>query len=87
MLIPFGFNLLLELTFVLIVQCKSDVLPVQLRSMIIQEYDNILQSLIQADQIFSEAVSVQPEQPEVLQTINTKDFSNYFGFKRRKLNL
>lgn len=58
MVIPFGFNLLLELTFVLIVQCKSDVLPVQLRSMIIIEYDNILQSLVKADQIFTEKVSV-----------------------------
>ena len=52
-IIPFGFNLLLELTFVLIVQCKSDVLPLQLRSMIIIEYGHILQSLVKADQIFT----------------------------------
>jgi len=52
LIIPFGFNLLLELTYVFIVHSKSDVLPVQLRAMIIGEYDNILNSLVQADSLF-----------------------------------
>ena len=52
LIIPFGFNLLLELTYVFIVHCKSDVLPVQLRAMIIGEYHNILNSLVQADSLF-----------------------------------
>ena len=49
LLIPFGFNLLLELAFILVVHCKGDVLPVQLKSMIIVEFNNILTSLVQSD--------------------------------------
>jgi hypothetical protein len=35
---PFGLNLLLEFSFIFIVLCKSDVVPTQLKSMVIHEY-------------------------------------------------
>lgn len=54
LLIPFGLNLLLELTFIFIVQCNSEVLPIQLRTHILDEYSKIMKSLVQSDQIFQD---------------------------------
>ena len=58
LIIPFGFNLLLELTYVFIAHCKSDVLPIQLRTMIIKEYQIILKSLVSADSLFSNEIKL-----------------------------
>lgn len=51
--LTFGFNLLLELSYIFIVTCKSeDVLPTELRQMIVQEYSSIMRALICSDRIF-----------------------------------
>ena len=78
-LVPFGFNLLLEMTFVLIAQCKTDVMPYELRYLILEEYRNILSSLVKADLIFNEKV-LKPlrENNGCFQKINQDDFNQYF---------
>ena len=58
LLLPFGFNLLLELTYLFLLQCKSDVIPSMLRQMIIQEFMLILDSLVKAESLFQEEVQV-----------------------------
>jgi hypothetical protein len=57
-LLPFGFNLLLELTYLFIVQCKSEVVPLWLRDVILQEFRNILQSLVTAQMLFERNIKV-----------------------------
>lgn len=42
----FGFNLLIEMAFILIVQCKSIVMPHSLKILLIDEYSKILDSLV-----------------------------------------
>jgi len=51
-IMTFGLNLLLELCFIFIVQCKSAVMPASLRPWILQEYGKILASLVQSDGSF-----------------------------------
>ena len=43
---PFGLNLLLELTFIFLVSVKADVVPDDLKLLIIGEFSNILHSIV-----------------------------------------
>lgn len=47
--LTFGFSILLELAFILISQSKSIVMPHCLKSLIIAEYGNIIESLVKTD--------------------------------------
>ena len=83
--IPFGFNLLLELTYIFIVQCKSEVVPTQLKNLIMIEYCEIMKSLVTAQNLFYQDINLDKD---MCFTKITKDqFQTYFGHKRRKMNL
>jgi hypothetical protein len=56
LLIPFGFNLLLELTYIFIILCKNEVVPEQLKNMILKEFTLILESLAKAENFFFDKI-------------------------------
>lgn len=84
-IVPFGFNLLLEMTYLFIVQCKSVVVPKKLKYIILEEYKLILESLEEAEKLYYEKVQV--DQQGNFQAISDSDFQSYFHHKRRMLNL
>ena len=53
---PFGLNLLLELTFIFLVSVKADVVPDDLKLLVIGEFSNILNSIVQSDRLYCELV-------------------------------
>jgi len=81
----FGLNLLLELCFIFIVQCKSAVMPASLRPWILQEYGKILASLVQSDGSFQKNARCNTK--DELEPISDAEFAKYFSQKRRKLNI
>ena len=61
MIVPFGFNLLLELTYLFIVQCKSVVVPKKLKYIILEEFKLILESLVEAKRLYHDKVKVNEQ--------------------------
>jgi hypothetical protein len=51
-LISFGLTLLLELTFIFLIQTQSDVMPTDLRSYLTAELAKILVSITRSDKLF-----------------------------------
>ena len=76
---PFGLNLLLEIAFHFVVQCKSEVLPADLKSVIVAEYRNILLSLVHSDRLFVEKAKLNDRGE--LEVISKTDFDLYWGYK------
>lgn len=83
LLMPFGLNLLLEIAFIFVVQCKSEVLPDSLKTEIVEEYRNILLSLVQSEHLFSEKILLNDASE--LQ-MSKEDFDTYWDYKKRKMN-
>jgi len=81
LVLPYGFSLLTEIVFNLIVYCQADVQSPQLRKAILQEIREILNALIISKQMMDNALL--PNSPPV----TALELTAYMRLKRKKLNL
>ena len=80
LVLPYGFSLLQEIVFNLIVYCQADVQSPQLRKAILLEIREILNALVASKKML-DAVSL-PDAPAV----SEQQLHTYMRLKRKKLN-
>jgi hypothetical protein len=83
LLIPYGFSLLQEITFNLVVYSAADVQSPTLRGALLQEYREILHSLITSKKVFDEAVGFIESEGR---GISSSLLQEYMMLKRKKMN-
>lgn len=79
LVLSFGFSLLQEITFSLIVYCNEDVQSADLREAIIREYTHILDSLIHSQTQYDQIVQLKSK-------VTDEMLYSYMNLKRKRMN-
>jgi hypothetical protein len=82
LVIPYGFALLQEITFNLIVYIGADVNSQVLRNHIFTEYKQILLSLVHSYMLYDQAVGLTKQGQPITEAM----LENYMDVRRRKMN-